>query len=156
MGGASAGQQFLQAGLIDEMQLHLAPILIGNGIRLFENIDAGAHRTRDHSSYRDPSDNTSAVPHRETPVMTAGERPTVWLPAIGSRGADRSARMGTRWVTGSSLQEVDCNEECRHIQGRTTRVARDSRVGPLRLDALRGHQRAVLGAPPLERGPASR
>lgn len=40
MGGASAGQQCLQAGLVDEMQIHLAPVLFGNGIRLLENIDA--------------------------------------------------------------------------------------------------------------------
>ncbi len=37
--GASAGQQCLQAGLIDELQLHLAPVLLGNGILLFEHID---------------------------------------------------------------------------------------------------------------------
>jgi dihydrofolate reductase len=40
MGGANAIQQFLKAGLLDEMHLHLVPVLLGEGIRLFENIGA--------------------------------------------------------------------------------------------------------------------
>ncbi len=39
MGGANAGQQCLQAGLVDEMQLHVVPVLLGGGVRLFEHID---------------------------------------------------------------------------------------------------------------------
>jgi dihydrofolate reductase len=35
-GGANAVGQFLRAGLIDEMQIHLAPVLLGEGVRLFE------------------------------------------------------------------------------------------------------------------------
>ena len=38
LGGANAVQQYLKAGLLDEIQLHLVPILLGEGIRLFENI----------------------------------------------------------------------------------------------------------------------
>lgn len=37
-GGASVIQQYLNAGLIDEFSIHIAPMLMGNGIRLFENI----------------------------------------------------------------------------------------------------------------------
>jgi dihydrofolate reductase len=40
MGGANAIQQFLRAGLLDEMLLHIVPVLLGKGIRLFENIGA--------------------------------------------------------------------------------------------------------------------
>lgn len=40
MGGATIAQQFLEAGLIDEMQIHLAPLLLGQGIRLFDQIGA--------------------------------------------------------------------------------------------------------------------
>ena len=36
-GGASVGQQYLAAGLLDELQLHVAPILLGGGTRLFED-----------------------------------------------------------------------------------------------------------------------
>jgi dihydrofolate reductase len=39
-GGAATAQQFLQAGLIDEIQIHLVPILLGGGLRLFEHLDA--------------------------------------------------------------------------------------------------------------------
>jgi dihydrofolate reductase len=38
-GGAQAAQQYLNAGLIDEMQLHLVPKLLGGGERLFDNVD---------------------------------------------------------------------------------------------------------------------
>jgi dihydrofolate reductase len=37
-GGASAAQQYLSAGLVDEMQLNVAPVLLGAGARLFENV----------------------------------------------------------------------------------------------------------------------
>ena len=36
-GGAKIAQQYLQAGLLDEIQLHVAPVLLGDGVRLFEN-----------------------------------------------------------------------------------------------------------------------
>jgi dihydrofolate reductase len=36
-GGASVAQQYLCAGLLNEMQIHLAPILLGGGVRLFED-----------------------------------------------------------------------------------------------------------------------
>jgi dihydrofolate reductase len=35
-GGASAAQQYLRAGLLDEMRLHVVPVLLGGGARLFE------------------------------------------------------------------------------------------------------------------------
>jgi dihydrofolate reductase len=35
-GGASAARQYLAAGLVDEMWIHLAPILLGRGERLFD------------------------------------------------------------------------------------------------------------------------
>jgi dihydrofolate reductase len=37
-GGAEIAQQCLAAGLVDEMQLSLVPILLGSGARLFENL----------------------------------------------------------------------------------------------------------------------
>lgn len=36
--GASAAQQCLAAGLLDEIQVHLAPVLLGSGTRLFEHL----------------------------------------------------------------------------------------------------------------------
>jgi dihydrofolate reductase len=40
-GGASTVQQYLGAGLVDEMQIHIVPVLLGAGIRLFEGIGPG-------------------------------------------------------------------------------------------------------------------
>jgi dihydrofolate reductase len=37
-GGADVAQQYLRAGLIDELQLHLVPVLLGDGARLLENL----------------------------------------------------------------------------------------------------------------------
>lgn len=38
-GGANIMRQYLAAGLVDEMHLHLVPILLGGGIRLFDGFD---------------------------------------------------------------------------------------------------------------------
>ncbi len=34
-GGAAVAQQYLKAGLLDELQIHVAPLLLGGGVRLF-------------------------------------------------------------------------------------------------------------------------
>ena len=44
MGGAITGQQFLAAGLVDELSLHVVPVLFGTGTRMFENL-GDAHIT---------------------------------------------------------------------------------------------------------------
>jgi dihydrofolate reductase len=41
-GGAATIQQYLRAGLIDEMHVAIAPVLLGGGERLFENLDRAA------------------------------------------------------------------------------------------------------------------
>ena len=38
IGTASIGKQCIQAQLLDEMHLHIAPVLLGKGIRLFDQI----------------------------------------------------------------------------------------------------------------------
>jgi dihydrofolate reductase len=40
--GADVAQQFLKSGLIDEVSIHLVPVLFGSGRRLFEGLD-GEH-----------------------------------------------------------------------------------------------------------------
>jgi dihydrofolate reductase len=40
MGGANILQQLLRAGRLDEIHLHIVPILLGEGIHLFENLGA--------------------------------------------------------------------------------------------------------------------
>ncbi len=39
--GADIARQCLQLGLLDEIQLHLVPVLLGSGIRLFEDSGSG-------------------------------------------------------------------------------------------------------------------
>lgn len=39
MGGADVGRQFLSAGLVDELSLHVAPLLFGGGTRLFGDLE---------------------------------------------------------------------------------------------------------------------
>ncbi|WP_329471340.1 dihydrofolate reductase family protein [Streptomyces sp. NBC_01723] len=41
-GGADTVRQYLAAGLVEELQLHVVPVLLGGGLRLFEGLgDAG-------------------------------------------------------------------------------------------------------------------
>lgn len=40
MGAANVAQQYLKAGLVDEMRIHLVPVLFGAGARLFDHIGA--------------------------------------------------------------------------------------------------------------------
>jgi dihydrofolate reductase len=38
MGGAQIGQQYIRAGQIDEISIHLVPVLFGGGTRMFEHL----------------------------------------------------------------------------------------------------------------------
>jgi dihydrofolate reductase len=38
MGGAETGQQYIRAGLVDELSIHLVPLLLGAGTRMFEHL----------------------------------------------------------------------------------------------------------------------
>ena len=37
-GGANVAQQYIAAGLVDEMEIHIVPLLLGSGARLFDNL----------------------------------------------------------------------------------------------------------------------
>ena len=37
-GGADVAQQYLKAGLLDEFQIHVVPVLLGSGSRLLDNV----------------------------------------------------------------------------------------------------------------------
>jgi dihydrofolate reductase len=39
-GGANVVQQYLRAGLVDELQIHVAPLLLGGGVRLFADAES--------------------------------------------------------------------------------------------------------------------
>jgi dihydrofolate reductase len=36
-GGADVAQQYLRAGLLDQLQIHVGPLLLGDGVRLFDD-----------------------------------------------------------------------------------------------------------------------
>ena len=38
-GGGAIIQQYLNSGLVDEFTVHVAPVVIGSGVRLFDNLD---------------------------------------------------------------------------------------------------------------------
>ena len=40
-GGANVVQQYLRAGLVDELQVHVVPLLLGDGVRLFGALESG-------------------------------------------------------------------------------------------------------------------
>jgi len=61
------GRQLLELGLIDEIDLHIAPVLLGEGIRLYDN--PGTEPFRLHRVGGD--DPTSAVNVRYRPITTA-------------------------------------------------------------------------------------
>ncbi len=54
-GGASVIRQCLEAGLLDEMQIHLIPVLLGGGVRLFEGLDPAGIELRKTSSIETPA-----------------------------------------------------------------------------------------------------
>jgi len=63
-GGGNTVQQFINAGLLDELEVHLTPVLFGEGVRLFDgmgpdNVEPEIQRGRH------PGDDPPPVPHRE-------------------------------------------------------------------------------------------
>jgi dihydrofolate reductase len=48
-GGASTANQYLAADLIDELWLHIVPLTVGKGVRLFENVHSLKMEPIDHS-----------------------------------------------------------------------------------------------------------
>jgi dihydrofolate reductase len=63
-GGANVAQQYLKAGLIDEMLIHVAPKLLGGGVRLFDG-DMGDNRLELMETIESPH-----VTHMRYRVMT--------------------------------------------------------------------------------------
>jgi dihydrofolate reductase len=54
-GGAATVRQYLRAGLVDEFRIHLVPLLLGDGERLFEHLDGAAARYECVESIGSPS-----------------------------------------------------------------------------------------------------
>ena len=48
-------RQYLKAGLLDDMQIHLIPVLLSGGIRLFQDLDPDGIELRRTSSIETPA-----------------------------------------------------------------------------------------------------
>ena len=64
---AAIGRQLLERGLIDEIDLHIAPLLLGDGIRLFDNPGGAPVRLE----LLNGDDRRAAVNVRYQPVATS-------------------------------------------------------------------------------------
>jgi dihydrofolate reductase len=53
-GGASVAQQYIAAGLLDEIQLHIVPVLLGAGARLFDNLGSNPTEFEQHEAIEAP------------------------------------------------------------------------------------------------------
>jgi dihydrofolate reductase len=63
MGGAETGQQYLRAGLVDELSIHLVPVLLGAGTRMFEDLGEQHIQLENGGSVQ-----TSAATHLRFPI----------------------------------------------------------------------------------------
>jgi dihydrofolate reductase len=55
MGGASLGRQYIAAGLVDEISIHLVPVLFGDGTRMFDNLKIGHLRLEPVQAFQTPA-----------------------------------------------------------------------------------------------------
>jgi len=58
-GGASIAQQYLRAGLLDEIRLHVVPVLLGDGARLFDNLGGAEVKLESTRTVEAPASPTS-------------------------------------------------------------------------------------------------
>src|SRR3954470_23998198 len=58
-GGAQIINQYLAAGLLDELELHIVPVLLGAGARLFDNLGTAEIRSSRSGPSKRPASRTS-------------------------------------------------------------------------------------------------
>jgi hypothetical protein len=71
-------REYLRAGLLDEMQIHLIPILLGGGVRLFDDLDPEGIELRRTSSIETPSATHFRFRNGEVTDMIPTFRCTPW------------------------------------------------------------------------------
>ena len=69
MGGADIGRQFLAGGLVEEISIHLVPVMFGTGTRMFEELYKGHIRLRAVDTLLTP-----AATHLRYRIDTEGPR----------------------------------------------------------------------------------
>ena len=65
MGGADTGRQYIAAGLVDEISIHLVPVLFGGGTRMFEELDGEHVQLEPVRDDRDRRRHASPLPRDE-------------------------------------------------------------------------------------------
>src|ERR671924_669766 len=68
-GGAQVINQYLAAGLLDELELHIVPMLLGDGARLFDNLGDADIELEQVRAVEAPG-----VTHLKYRVMTRGSK----------------------------------------------------------------------------------
>ena len=63
-GGGEVAQQYLRAGLLDEIQLHVVPVFLGSGVRLFDGIPPDAVTLEAERVVASPRRHPSPLPDR--------------------------------------------------------------------------------------------
>lgn len=53
-GGAATIRQFIEAGVIDELTVHIAPVLLGNGVRLLDRVTRDALELQQQTASSSP------------------------------------------------------------------------------------------------------
>ena len=82
--GAGAAQALLRAGQLDELEIHLVPVLLGAGRRLFGQLRPG-HRTRARPAARGPRRHAPALPGGRSAVATKRREDALALRALPTR-----------------------------------------------------------------------
>ena len=65
--GATVARQCLEAGLLDEIIVHIAPVLVGEGVRLFESVGRAPIRLEAISSHQEGEITVLRYAVRQTP-----------------------------------------------------------------------------------------
>ena len=65
MGGADLGRQYLAAGLVDEISIHLVPVLFGSGTPMFQPLDMGHVQLELVETVESRTGHSPALPHRQ-------------------------------------------------------------------------------------------
>src|SRR5207244_3853911 len=71
-GGAQVVQQYLAAGLLDELELHVVPVLLGDGARLFDNLGDAEVQLEQVRAVEAPGV-TPPLPDRRTDEVAVGD-----------------------------------------------------------------------------------
>ncbi len=96
-GGAAIVQQYLRAGLIDELQINLVPVLLGGGARLFDEPRRRRREARVHARGRGSGRDAPPLPRRLMQPSAAVVREVLGVlraaaPATTPAPADRGER----------------------------------------------------------------